>query len=180
MKTLIACVLATSVLAGPAFAALEKGAKAPTFKTQASQAGKPFSYDLAAALKKGPVVLYFYPAAFTPGCNIEAKTFADAMPDFEKAGATVIGVSHDTIDTLNKFSADTQYCSGKFPVASDADGKISVSYDAVMKFGVRQVSSRTSYVIDKNGQVVFALTDGRNAAEHPKATLAAVQALKAR
>src|SRR4051794_2212770 len=101
MKKLILCVLASSALAAPAFAALPVGSAAPTFKTEASQAGKEFSYDLAAALKKGPVVVYFYPAAYTPGCNAEAHAFAEATDDFKKAGATVIGVSHDNIEQLN-------------------------------------------------------------------------------
>ena len=177
MKKLLLCVLASSALAAPAFAALPVGSGAPTFKTEASQAGKAFNYNLADALKKGPVVLYFYPAAYTPGCNAEAHAFADATEDFKKAGATVIGVSHDDIDKLNKFSADTQYCSGKFPVASDVDGKISTSYDAIMKFGPREVSSRTSYVIGKDGKVAFAYT-ANDPSQHVALTMAAVKSLK--
>src|SRR5262245_41324068 len=99
-----AVLAATALLASPAFATLPDGAKAPDFTTQASLAGKPFSFSLADALKQGPVVLYFYPAAFTKGCTIEAHQCAEATEKFKSLGATVIGVSHDTIDTLNKFS----------------------------------------------------------------------------
>src|SRR5690348_3548896 len=111
-------LLAATVLAAmPALAALPDGTKAPTFTTEASLAGKAFKFSLADALKNGPVVLYFYPAAFTPGCTAEAHNFADAMDDFQKLGATVIGVSHDSIATLDKFSLTE--CRSKFPVAAE-------------------------------------------------------------
>ena len=113
----------------PLLAALPAGTAAPTFTTQASLAGKEFTYSLAHALKKGPVVVYFYPGAFTGGCNIQAHTFAEDMDKFHAAGATVIGVSLDKIATLDAFSSDPQYCAGKLPVASDADGSIAKSYD---------------------------------------------------
>ncbi|MGZ5989639.1 MAG: peroxiredoxin, partial [Rhizomicrobium sp.] len=115
MKKLI---LAASLCLAPAAAALKVGAMAPDFTAPASLGGKEFTFALADALKKGPVVLYFYPAAFTKGCTIEAHEFADAMPQFEALGVTVIGVSHDNIDTLNKFS--TTECRSKFPVAADS------------------------------------------------------------
>jgi thioredoxin-dependent peroxiredoxin len=118
--------LALSTLCLPAFAALKNGEKAPDFSTRASLAGKEFSFSLQDALKKGPVVVYFYPSAYTKGCDLEAHTFAEMNDKFDAAGATIIGVSQDSIARLNQFSADPDYCAGKFPVASDADGKIGV------------------------------------------------------
>src|SRR5258706_4270541 len=150
-----ACVAA--LVATPAFASLQVGAKAPDFAAAASMGGKQFKFALADALKKGPVVLYFYPAAFTPGCTIEAHNFADAMDDFEKLGATVIGVSHDTIQTLDKFSLTE--CRSKFPVAADADASIMKSYDSVSR-GDPEYAQRTSYVISPAGQVLFTYTAG--------------------
>jgi peroxiredoxin len=111
------------------YAALKQGDTAPDFKTQASLAGKEFTYSLQDALKKGPVVVYFYPAAFTGGCNLQAHTFAENHDKFAAAGASVIGVSLDSIARLNDFSADPKYCAGKLPVASDAKGEIAKSYD---------------------------------------------------
>jgi thioredoxin-dependent peroxiredoxin len=126
------CLLA-SLLAGafalPAGAALKEGDTAPDFKADASLAGQPFTYSLKDALKKGPVVVYFYPAAFTGGCSIQAHTFAVNADKFAAAGASVIGVSLDSIAQLNDFSADPQSCAGKVPLASDADGRIARSFD---------------------------------------------------
>src|SRR3978361_760732 len=116
MKRLLLVVLGSGLLAAPLYAALAPGAVAPDFTTQATLAGKPFSFSLAAALKKGPVVLYFYPAAFTKGCTIEAHDFAEATDDFAKLGATVIGMSADGIDKLNQFSVSE--CRNKFAVGS--------------------------------------------------------------
>src|SRR4026207_2347358 len=116
-------------LINPAFAALKEGDKAPEFNLEASLAGKPFQFSLAESLKKGPVVVYFYPSAYTGGCNIEAHTFAVNQEQFEAAGASILGVSHDSIARLNDFSADPEYCAGKFPVASDPEGAIAKSYD---------------------------------------------------
>jgi len=113
----------------PSFAALKQGDSAPDFKTQASLAGKEFTFSLHDALKKGPVVVYFYPAAFTGGCNLQAHTFAENYDKFTAAGASVIGVSLDSISRLNDFSADPKYCAGKLPVASDENGAIARSYD---------------------------------------------------
>src|SRR5258707_712465 len=113
----------------PVLAALKVGEKAPDFSLRASLAGKEFNFSLADALKKGPAVVYFYPSAYTNGCDIEAHTFAEMKDQFDAAGATIIGVSRDSIARLNQFSADPAYCAGKFPVASDADGKISGSYN---------------------------------------------------
>ncbi|HZY99780.1 MAG TPA: peroxiredoxin, partial [Candidatus Baltobacteraceae bacterium] len=125
-SSLAVCILA--LCTAPVLASLAVGAKAPTFTLQASQGGNVFTFDLASALAKGPVVLYFYPAAFTKGCTIEAHEFADAIDQYKALGATVIGVSHDPIDTLNRFSVSE--CRNKFAVASDSDKKISKAYDA--------------------------------------------------
>ena len=124
--------LASAIVALPAFAALQQGDKAPAFKAQASLAGKEFSYVLADELKKGPVVVYFYPSAYTQGCNIQAHTFAENMEKFTAAKATVIGVSLDSIARLNDFSADPAYCAGKLAVASDTDGSIAKSYQLMV------------------------------------------------
>src|SRR5579885_1333868 len=113
-----------AALALPAFAMLKAGATAPDFTARASQAGKDFTFSLKDALRKGPVVVYFYPSAYTGGCNIQARTFAVNSEMCVAAGATIIGVSLDSIKRLNDFSADPQYCAGKFPTASDADGSI--------------------------------------------------------
>jgi thioredoxin-dependent peroxiredoxin len=148
---LLAFGTALAISAAPALAALAPGATAPTFSAQASLGGKVFSFDLKAALAKGPVVLYFYPAAFTEGCTIEAHDFAAHIADYQKLGATVIGVSGDDIETLNRFSVSE--CRSKFAVASDPDLKISKSYDAVL---MDKYSDRTSYVISRDGKVVYA------------------------
>ncbi len=122
--------LALSLLVGlPLLAALKPGEKAPDFSARASLAGKEFNFSLANALKKGPTVVYFYPSAYTKGCDLEAHTFAEMKDQFDASGATIIGVSADSIARLNQFSADPEYCAGKFPVASDATGKIAESYN---------------------------------------------------
>src|SRR6185369_15459292 len=154
-----------------ALAALPEGAKAPDFTTQASLAGKPYTFSLADALKKGPVVLYFYPAAFTPGCTIEAHDFAEATDKFKALGATVVGVSYDNIDTLNKFSVSE--CRSKFGVASDADQKIMKAYDAVLK-GKPELADRTSYVIAPTGEILYTYTNLKPEG-HVANTMAVVQ-----
>ncbi len=153
MRILTAGFIMTCLAATPALAALQPGQTAPDFSTPATLAGHEFSFHLADALKNGPVVLYFYPAAFTKGCTIEAHDFAAATPDFAAQHATVIGVSMDKIGTLDKFSVSE--CRNKFAVASDASGKISKSYDAVL-IGVLGYASRTSYVIAPDGKVIYA------------------------
>src|SRR5580704_10779039 len=152
MRRLIILGLGGCLLASPLYAALKPGAQAPAFTTSATLAGQPFTFSLADALKNGPVVLYFYPAAFTKGCTVEAHEFAEATEQFKALGATVIGVSHDTIDTLNKFSVSE--CRNKFAVASDADLKIAKSYDA--RLLVSSYSNRTSYVIAPTGKIIYA------------------------
>jgi peroxiredoxin Q/BCP len=129
VKTILFGLILSTALALPAQAALKPGTSAPDFSAQASVAGKDFKFSLAEALKKGPVVVYFYPSAYTGGCNIEAHTFAINQEKFDAAGASILGVSHDNIARLNDFSADPEYCAGKFPVASDPDGSIAKSYD---------------------------------------------------
>ena len=153
MKRLFAFALLGVLTCMPAIAALKTGAKAPDFATRATLGGKEFDFSLTDALKKGPVVLYFYPAAFTPGCTVEAHNFAEAMPKFQALGATVIGVSQDKIATLNKFSV--QECRSAFPVAADTSGKVSRSYDAVL-IGFAGYSDRTSYVIAPDGNIIYA------------------------
>jgi peroxiredoxin Q/BCP len=156
-------------------AALAPGASAPGFDTQASLAGKPFGFSLADALKKGPVVLYFFPAAFTKGCTIEAHEFAEATDDFAKLGATVIGMSADNIEDLNRFSV--LECRNKFAVGV-ATPKIIESYD--VKLGVPLVakSNRTSYVIAPGGKIIFAYS-AMGPAGHVSGTMEAVKAWKA-
>jgi peroxiredoxin len=198
-KRLAAGSMALSALvaltaAMPAFAALGPGGAAPVFTAKASQAGKEFTFSLADALKKGPVVVYFYPSAYTGGCDLEAHTFAANRDKFDAAGATIIGVSADSIERLNAFSADPKYCAGKFPVASDADVKIALSYDlkAVQaQPGMNDVRGvaidhafipRTTFVIAGNGKIVASLsseTDHLRPDEHVKQSLAMVQRLKA-
>ena len=156
MKRLIAAAFTASLCIAPASAALKVGATAPDFTAPATLGGKEFTFALADALKKGPVVLYFYPAAFTKGCTIEAHEFADAMPRFQELGVTVIGVSHDNIATLDKFS--TTECRSKFPVAADADQRIMTSYDAVLS-AHPEYANRTSYVIAPDGHILAEYTD---------------------
>ena len=176
MKRLLTGLVVVGCLAAaPAFAALKTGDKAPDFSAQASLGGKVSTFSLKSALKKGPVVLYFYPAAFTPGCTLEAHEFADAMDDFHKLHATVIGVSRDDIDKLNKFSVSE--CRSKFPVAADGDGHITAAYDAALKFGPKEVSNRTSYVIGKDGKVAYEYTS-LDPSKHVSNTMDAVKALE--
>jgi peroxiredoxin len=166
-RSLIA--VSSLLLASPLYAALEPGAEAPVFTTQATLAGRPFTFSLADALKSGPVVLYFYPAAFTHGCTIEAHDFAEATDKFKALGATVIGVSHDSIDTLNKFSVTE--CRNKFAVASDADQAIAKAYDA--RLFMTSYSNRTSYVIAPTGKIIYAYS-ALDPDKHVENTLAAV------
>src|ERR1700739_4813154 len=163
--------LALALTTSAAHAALPDGAKAPQINTLASLAGKEFKFSLAAALKKGPVVLYFYPAAFTPGCTAEAHQFAEATAKFKELGANVIGVSHDPIEKLNKFSVSE--CRNKFAVASDADGSVMKEYDAVLPVKA-DFANRTSYVIAPSGEIIYSYTDLKPDA-HVENTMAAVK-----
>ena len=165
--------MALLLLAMPADAALAVGDPAPDFSSQASLGGKEFTFSLADALKKGPVVLYFYPAAFTKGCTIEAHDFAEATDKFAALGATVIGVSHDGIAKLKEFSVSE--CRNKFAVAADPDGKVIAAYDA--KMPVVPYANRISYVITPDHKVAFAYSD-MNPDKHVSLTMDAVKAWK--
>jgi peroxiredoxin len=169
-----ALALSLLISTAPAFAALSPGAAAPDFSTQGALAGKPFSFSLKQALKKGPVVLYFYPKSFTTGCTIEAHDFAEATPEFNQLGATVIGMSGDDIDTLKRFS--TEECRNKFAVAA-ASPEVIKSYDVTLPV-MSSRSNRTSYVIAPNGKIVFAYT-AMNPEGHVSGTLDAVKKWKA-
>jgi peroxiredoxin Q/BCP len=171
-KLIIGAFLALA--ATPAFASLKVGDKAPDFTAPATLGGKEFTFHLADALKSGPVVVYFYPAAFTQGCTVEAHEFAAAIPQYKALGATVIGVSHDDIATLNKFSVSE--CQSKFPVAADQDRHIMKSYDATLGF-LTAYASRTSYVVSQDGRVAFTYS-AMDPDEHVGRTLKAVEALE--
>src|SRR5580693_8819333 len=129
MKTLCLGLVLSGLLSVPVPAALKPADQAPDFSARASLAGKEFGFSLQDALKKGPVVVYFYPSAYTQGCDLEAHTFAQEKDKFDAAGATIIGVSADSLERLDVFSADPNYCAGKFPVASDASHDIAASYN---------------------------------------------------
>ena len=168
-----AAIALTALLLAPwAQAALKPGDAAPPFKTPAAVAGKAFEFDLAEALRKGPVVLYFFPKAFTRGCTIEANAFAEATPRFAALGATVIGLSHDNIDTLKKFSVEE--CRDKFAVASDPQARTIKAYDAGSL--MPGMAARISYVIGQDGRIAMT-HEGSNPLKHVEETLKAVQKL---
>ncbi len=189
MGSIVAGAL-TVLLAVPGLAALKQGVQAPDFTATASMAGKDFTFSLKQALAKGPVVVYFYPAAYTGGCDLEAHTFATEKASFVKAGATIIGVSADSIARLNRFSSDPKYCAGKFPVASDPHGKIAAEYGLKMippQKGVMDVNHdpvkhgffpRTTFVLDQTGKIVAVLSsraDHLRPDQHVTRSLAIVQ-----
>jgi thioredoxin-dependent peroxiredoxin len=169
---ILAALGLAAALAAPALAALSIGSKAPDFTLQATQGGTVFSFSLADALKKGPVVLYFYPAAFTPGCTIEAHDFADAVDQYKALGATVIGVSHDPLDKLQKFSVSE--CRSKFAVAADTNQTVMKAYDAILPQHP-QYANRTSYVIAPDGTIVYTYTS-LDPSLHVENTLTALKA----
>ncbi|MDJ0977835.1 MAG: peroxiredoxin [Erythrobacter sp.] len=168
---LFAAAALALAIATPAHADLDEGTKAPIFTTKAAMAGKEFGFSLATALKQGPVVLYFYPKAFTSGCTLEANAFAEAMPQFKAAGASVIGMSSDDIETLKRFSREE--CRDAFPVGV-------ASLDLLEDYDVGGPSSpyasRTSYVIASDGRIATVYTNG-DYREHVSRTLAAVKNL---
>ncbi|HEV2134355.1 MAG TPA: peroxiredoxin [Terracidiphilus sp.] len=191
-KNLFFGLAISAALSIPAFAALKTGDRAPVFSAPASLAGKEFHFSLRAALKKGPVVVYFYPSAYTGGCDLEAHTFAQNKDQFTAAGATIIGVSEDSVARLNQFSADPQYCAGRFPVASDPDGKVAASYDLKVspgRPGMKDVRGadighnfieRDTFVIDKNDKIVAVFSssaDHLSPDQHVKKSLEVVQKL---
>lgn len=174
MRAVIPFFAAIAALSAPAWASLSVGAKAPDFTTRSALGGKVSTLKLSEALKKGPVVLYFFPAAFTPGCTLEAADFAQATAEFRKSGATVIGMSADPIDKLQKFSVEA--CRSKFAVATATPAIIS-GYD--VKLPAREgLSDRTSYVIAPDGRIIHVHSD-MNPRDHVKTTLAAVRDWKA-
>ena len=192
MKNVLVGLIFSSALALPAMAALKTGASAPDFSAPASVAGKDYEFSLGDALKKGPVVVYFYPSAYTGGCNIEAHTFAINMDKFAAAGTSVVGVSHDSIARLNDYSADPEYCAGKFPVASDPDGAIAKSFDLKVmdkQAGAKDTrgididhafTERTTFVIapDRKIVAVFSSADDKiSPADHVTKSLEAVKGL---
>ena len=180
MNRLLLAPLAVLACAIPSVASAELpvGTRAPTFATQGAQGGKAFGFNLSAALRKGPVVLYFYPKSFTQGCTLEARAFAEAMDDFAKAGASVIGLSADDLETQKKFS--TEHCRDKFPVGI-ATPAIIQAYQVQLKRPdgtALPVTSRTSYVIGADGRIKLTYSN-MDYKDHVKQTLAAVRALKA-
>jgi peroxiredoxin len=183
MKLLATVAVLAALAATPALADLKPGSKAPDFTADAYLAGQPFTYKLSDALKKGPVVVYFFPSAHTKGCNLEAHLFSEAIDQFKAQKASVIGVTAGKVEELADFSKETEHCGGKFPVAADPGAKIARQYDAPLKLaGVtvpKDLSARTSYVIAPDGQVVFAY-DNLDASDHVNQTLGAVKAWRAK
>lgn len=193
MKRAIVAALLAGVVAFPVGAALKRGDKAPDFSAKASLAGKEFNFSLSEARKKGPVVVYFYPSAFTGGCNMQARAFAEAKEKFEAAGASIIGVSADNIARLNAFSSDPQYCGGKVAVASDPDGAIAKSYDLKTSAGKPGMKDsrgeeinhdfieRTTFIVTPDGKIAATLSSAEDKitpAQHVEKSLAAVEELK--
>ncbi len=192
MKRLLVAALLTTMCVLPAFAALKRGDKAPDFSAKASLAGKEFEFSLQTALQKGPVVVYFYPSAFTGGCNMEAHAFAENKEKFDALGASIIGVSSDSIERLNAFSADPQYCAGKIPVASDPGGKIATAFDlkqGAAKAGMKDTrgqdidhafTERTTFIVMPDHTIAATLSsndDKISPVEHVDKSLALVQQL---
>jgi peroxiredoxin len=188
MKKIVSGLLAAALVSLPAFAALEAGDTAPNFEARASLAGAEFDYSLAKALEDGPVVVYFYPSAYTRGCNIQAREFAENMDKFTAAGASVIGVSLDSIERLNEFSADPEYCAGKLAVASDASGEIAESFNISVRAareGMKDTrgvevhhgtAERTTFIVTADGNVA-ATIGGISPFENVQKSLEAVQNL---
>ena len=173
MRKLLFALAAASLVAAPATAALKVGDKAPDFNTTGAVGGKEFKLHLKDQLRKGPVVLYFFPKAFTSGCTAEAHAFSSAIGDFKKAGAQVVGMSGDDLKTLHDFS--TKECRSAFPVAT-ATSDIQKEYDVAWA-AHPGITTRTSYVIDKSGKIVM-VHDDLDFSQHVSKTLAAVEAIK--
>ena len=169
-KQLVIGLMAAALCASPAFAALKTGDTAPDFSASGSLGGKDYSFNLKSALKKGPVVVYFYPSAYTGGCDLEAHTFAEQSDKFANAGITIVGVSADDLGRLKQFSADPKFCAGKFPIVSDADTKIAQSYNLNVtppRAGAKDVNQvdinhafieRVTYVVGKDGKILATLS----------------------
>jgi thioredoxin-dependent peroxiredoxin len=193
MKKLILSAAMIAAMISPAFAALKTGDAAPDFTAAGSLGGKPFTFKLKDALKKGPVVVYFYPSAYTGGCDLEAHTFAEQSDKFAKAGITIVGVSADDLGRLKQFSADPQFCAGKFPIVSDADTKIAQSYNLNVtppREGAKDVNKvdinhafieRVTYVVGKDGKILATLSskdDKLSPDQHVDKSLAILTAAK--
>jgi peroxiredoxin len=172
MKSSLACVIFLLGFPLGASAALDIGDRAPDFSTEAALAGSVYKYSLAESLKKGPVIIYFFPAAYSEGCSVEAHYFAESVAQFNALGATVVGVSGDDIETLSKFSV--QACQSRFPVASDRTQAVMKSFDAVMQTRP-EYANRISYVIAPDGAIVYHYMS-LNPTKHVEKTLAALRA----
>jgi len=176
MKKLMIAALLTACVAGPAFttpawAALKPGDTAPDFTAKGSLGGKDFTFNLKDALKKGPVVVYFYPSAYTGGCDAEAHAFAEDADKFAAAGAQIVGVSADSLDRLKVFSDDPEFCAGKFPIASDADTN-EIGHGFI---------ERVTFVVGRDGKVLSTMSsadDHLSPVDHVDKSLALVQSLK--
>src|SRR5580698_8160477 len=193
MKTLLLGVALSALFAVPSFAALKVGDTAPDFTATASLGGKDFTFHLDEALKKGPTVVYFYPSAYTGGCDLEAHTFAGSADKFTAAGASIIGVSADNMERLNTFAADPNFCAGKFPIASDESLKVAASYNLSTtppKDGAKDVRGveighgfieRVTYVIGKDHKVLAVMSskdDKLSPDQHVDKSLAIVATAK--
>ena len=190
MKKIVLSCLLLSAVSLTAQAALKEGDIAPGFTTQASLGGKSFTYALKDSLKKGPVVVYFYPTAYGGGCTVQAHAFAENHEKFVAAGASIVGVSLDNIERLNQFSAEPDYCASKFPVASDTDGKIANSFDLKVNETTRGRKDkrgdvvdhgsidRTTFIVGTDGKVITTL-GGLAPAVNVEKALEAVQKLGA-
>jgi thioredoxin-dependent peroxiredoxin len=192
MKKLVLGLGISALLSLPVFAALKAGDKAPDFSAKGSLAGKEFDFSLQEALKKGPVVVYFFPSAYTKGCDLEAHTFSQDKDKFDAAGASIIGVSADSLKRLDMFSADPEFCAGKFPVVSDADKKIATEYNLntmTPKADMKDVRGdsvdhdlieRVTYVVGKDHKIVATFSskdDGISPDQHVAKALEIVQKL---
>ena len=189
MKTHLFAILCSTAFALPALAALEAGDPAPDFEAKASLAGEEFDFSLRDALAKGTVVVYFYPSAYTQGCNVQAHEFAVNMDAFTAAGASVIGVSLDSIERLNDFSADPEYCAGKLAVASDESGAIATSFELEVQEGRAGIkdtrgvdidhgfAERTTFIVTPDGKIAETI-GGMSPMENVKKSLEAVQRLQ--
>jgi len=171
MPRLLACAVIALFVSYPAAAALDIGDRAPDFATEAALAGSVYRYSLGDSLRKGPVVVYFFPAAYSEGCSIEAHYFAEAVAQFNALGATVVGVSGDDIETLSKFSV--QACQNRFPVASDPNQSVMKAFDAVMQTRP-EYANRISYVIAPDGSIIYHYMS-LNPTKHVEKTLAALK-----
>jgi peroxiredoxin len=193
MKKLILAGLFAAACITPAMAALQVGDTAPDFTAKGSLAGKDFTFNLKSTLQKGPTVVYFFPSAYTGGCDAEAHAFAESADKFTAAGANIIGVSADSLDRLHVFSADPAFCAGKFPIASDADTKVATTYKlnvSAARAGAKDVRGeeighafieRVTYVIGKDGKVAATMSsaaDKLSPVEHVEKSLAMVQSMK--